>query len=327
MKQFLLLITCIINLTAFSQNTDTEVKHRLDSIIEINYERHGKTAFFYDERENEILRIVYYWKSINSDKEWQELQRQEKTYYSNKNIKAETIENFNDPDLTGGHTGVKSESVYDTNGNITICIIFHRNKDNEWEEFKKEKTEYVYDTNGNITKKIFYNSERENECIKHKFEYTYDAYRNLKKVVSRTKKNVWMKHYKIKNTYDTFGNLIRIIVRYRIINVGKKEIIYDSNRNKIGEVSKNEKEEYTYDSNQNLIRLISYRRVNNTWKEIGRHEYIYDTLYSSENRIIPKNLYFNKYNNLLMEKRDYHLESDDWKVYSTTKYYYSPQTK
>jgi len=46
-----------------------------------------------------------------------------------------------------------------------------------------------------------------------------------------------------------------------------------------------------------------------------------------KNCIIPKNLYFNKYNNLLMEKRDYHLESDDWKVYRTTKYYYSPLTK
>ena len=331
-KLILVIIALISSVAGFSQNTHTVIKQRLESVVIMgnifNPDALSKTTFFYDEHENNTLRIEYLWKPTIND--WWESRKYEYTYDDKKNIIIEIVEDFRDSLIKNWfvYPLSKNEYTYDTNRNLTMNAEYRWNSiDNEWEEIRKEKIEYVYDNNRNITKEICYHwgSMKNIWGKSYKYEYTYDTHGNRKKTVLSyysSKKNVWKKDHKLRFTHDVSGNLIKVIDNKRL---GRRKSVLE----------KRYKIEYMYDSNQNLIRTISYDRTKKyTWREKRKYDYIYDTSYSSENLIIPQCLYYSLgskcgyyYNYMLLEESIYKWKSNNWESISVEKYYYSPQTK
>jgi len=341
MKKVILAIAIILTATAagFSQNTDTIVKHRLDSVIIIG---EFKTVFFYDEHENEIRCVEYKCRKpiVNDCVVWQKLCKYEYAYDSNKNKITQTKEDvsyFNIKQL------FKDEYAYDTNGNRTMWYEYRWDSiNNNWEIFRKLEMEYVYDNNGKMIENIYYHfNDMLNIWSKYKTEYTYDIYGNKKNCITSRylEKNIWEKDNKIEYTYDIYGNLIREVRSDYIENIWEEDYntkyTYDSNRNQVEAThcsrDENYKIEHIYDKNQNLIRKIFYHLTNNTWEQAYKNEYVYDTSYPSENLIIPQYSYdcnyINNSNFMLIEERRYEWESNNWECNRIVKYYYSPQTK
>jgi len=299
MKPLLLTIALIINIAAFSQNTDTIVKHRLDSIIRINHASGSnsmrKTVFSYDEYEKEIFKIYYSWN--NRSNSWEE-------YF-------------------------KEEYMHDINGNRTTLQYWWSRENNTWGG-ESSKHEYTYDSNTNLIKHVkYYNIQHGGKPIE-KTEYTYNRKNKITRHIDYTLENdIWKKENIMKYRYR--GN--KIIMRENpFINIlaEKHKLWHDADGNLIKQklklrwlcfIKTTEKIEYIYDSKRNIIQAIEKVNLETVYK----YEFVYDTSYPVENIILPQfsDDFDWRYSNMLIEKRRYKKESNIWELYSTEKYYYS----
>ncbi len=270
-----------VNPTNFnSQLRANATKQRLDSIVSTEF----KNKFWYDNNGNCTVSENYYrWEESG----W-EGEKSESTYDSNGNVIGQVYSEWDD----GTNAWIKNEKdeySYDSNRNIILEVSSDWNG-NEWIEVDKDKYEYSYDNNGDMTSEVSSDWNGNAWVEESKDEYSYDSNRNMtSEVYSFWNGNEWEEESKDEYFYDSNGNMTSEVYSF-----------WNGTDTWIG----NNKSEYSYDSNENMISEVysEWDYEASEWEKEFKYEYSYDS------------------NGNIIQQIDYYWDNNTWIIYEKFEY-------